>query len=44
MGFGTATSYATELQACCCHGVLSDTGGLAQHLDVHVGAYSWSVL
>ena len=32
MCFSTATSYATEMQVCCCHGVLSDTGGLAHHL------------
>ena len=37
MCFGTATSCATEMQACCCHGSLSDAGGSAQHLDVHVG-------
>ena len=33
MCFGTATSYATEMQACCCHGALSDAEGS----DVHVG-------
>lgn len=35
--FGTATSYAIEMQAWCCHGALSDAGGSAQHLDVQVG-------
>ena len=38
MGLSTATSYAADMQAGCCHGALFDAGGLAQHLDAHVGA------